>query len=381
MKYKFSTFLLLVLAWQFLLAIAGACIEKYLGCPAIPSYTHPVPFSFLSHIDRFDSDYYKAILQGGYEWFPISRVFYPLYCLVIKSLLFVWGWGIGLYWTVFIVNTICTSIVVYFLQKIISIYSEKEPPLFAGFIIFCFPTAVYFHFFYTESLFCAIAFSAFYMALKERWLFCCILLAFATATRLPAILFIGLCGLQYLDSCHWKLKRIVRKEFLYFLITPLGFVAFALYLHHICGNYFAMFDSYKYGWDYQIFDPNIFKVYWDVFLKIIDNTANKANETAPFFLVIFCIISSVFLIKNRKGSVRTYPLGIFGICSIIMFSLNSNLVSITRYLLPCINIYIFIHFLIQKDGWYKKIAISFLVISCIFEFFFFKKFCMWLWIA
>lgn len=371
----------MIFVWQLFLAVLGACIEKYLGCPSIPSYTHPAPFSFLSHIDRFDSDYYKAILQGGYVWSPITRVFYPLYCLVIKIFLVIFYGNIGLYGVVFIVNTICTSFAIYFLYKIISLYAKKTPSIFSGLIILCFPTAVYFHFFYTESLFCAITFGAFYMALKERWLLCCILLSFATATRLPAILFIGLCGLQYINSSNWNLKNIMKKELLYFIITPLGFVLFSIYLHYICGDYFAMFHSYRYGWDYQIFNLNIFKVYYDIFFRIVDNTANKASETAPFVLVVFSFISSVFLIVNKKEKIKTYPLGIFGICSIIMFSLNSNLVSVSRYLLPCINIYVYTYLIFEKNNIYKKIVISLLFISCIFEIFFFKKFCMWLWIA
>lgn len=381
-KNKFLYFMLLVFVWQVALAILGYFIERHLGCPDIPSYTHPVSFSFLSHMDRFDSEYYKAILQGGYEWLPISRVFYPLYCVVIKICQIITFGLLGLYETAFLANTVCTTIAVYSLYKIIDSYVKDEASVVSGFIVLTFPTAVFFHFLYTESLFCAIAFYSFYMALKEKWLYCCILLGMLTSVRLPAVLFIALCGLQYLDSCHWNLKKILKKELFIFLITPFGFISFACYLYFVCGDYLAMFQSYKYGWSYHVFDINIFKVYYHTFFKVLNNTANKANETAPFLLVVFCLISSIYFMKNNSHlAKKTYPLGIFGLLSIVMFSLNSNLVSVSRYLLPCVNIYIFIYIMLNGKMIFRLLAILLMIVSSVFAFFFFKKFCMWLWIA
>ena len=82
------------------------------------------------------------------------------------------------------------------------------------------PAAFFLHVFYGKALFLALSLWAYLFALKRNWIGVGILLALLTAARLPALLVIGLCGLEYLHSYSWNLKKAFNKNILWFLLAP-----------------------------------------------------------------------------------------------------------------------------------------------------------------
>ncbi|MNR02777.1 hypothetical protein D3C85_1186430 [compost metagenome] len=212
------------------------------------------------------------------------------------------------------------------------------------------------HVFYGESLFIAVAFWAYLNALQQKWWRVGVLLAVLTATRLPSLLFVALCALEYLRAYEWNIKKAANKNILWFLLAPIGFIAYGLYLTIVRGDFFAMFHAYSTtdDWAYQIFNPNIFATLSETVLKIGSSLATRqfnyeifVNYALPLAAITAIAGSSLYLLLKLKS--EGVPLFVFGIFAIILFTLNSNVISVHRYALACIVLYIAVG-LINKTG-------------------------------
>jgi hypothetical protein len=228
------------------------------------------------------------------------------------------------------------------------------------------PAAIFTHLFYSEAVFVAIGFWAYAFALQRRWLLVAITLAFLTATRLPSLLFVGLCGLEYLRAYNWNIRNAIHRSLAYFLLAPAGFLLYGLYLLAVRGHFFAMFSAYKSAnaWPYLSFEPNFFYTIFRaaretglavIGKRIFDNNI-IVNHAIPLLCLAILLGCSVYLLYTCRG--KGVPLGIFGLCSIVFVTVNSSLLAVHRYLLPCLSIYIALA-LIYAD--YRRLRV--LVIS------------------
>src|SRR5690606_32700962 len=94
------------------------------------------------------------------------------------------------------------------LMRIVAHFKASRHQQFIAVAAFlCFPSAFFLHTFYTEALFIALAFWAYLFALQRKWWAMGILLAVLTASRLPSVLFVALCGLEYLRSYSWNIRQ------------------------------------------------------------------------------------------------------------------------------------------------------------------------------
>lgn len=116
-----------------------------------------------------------------------------------------------------------------------------------------------------------------------------------------------------------------------------------------------MFHAYKApdGWAYQVFNPNILEtILHSMALSLKDLIAGNitksliVNHILPVTSIIILAIGSLWGIFIKKGA--GIPLGVFGILATVMFTLNSNLVSVHRYVLACIPLFIIYSLFIQK---------------------------------
>lgn len=181
-------------------------------------------------------------------------------------------------------------------------------------------------------------------------------LAFLTACRLPAILIVALCGLEYLRIYSWNTRKALNKHALTFLLAPLGFIAYGSYLASVRGDFFAMFSAYHASndWVYQVFDPNILHTIARVAyqpLRAILGMRDFDHDLTVNHLIPLCVLfilaaSSLYAVVSLRK--RFLPLGLAGLLSIVMFSLNSNVVSAHRYALPCLVVYIVGVYLFEK---------------------------------
>lgn len=345
------------LAWQLGMTIVALIMS--------PESFHVNPFY---HTIQWDSIWYLRIIADQYQNQLGTPVFYPLFPLIVGAV-DILTFRLLNYETIgFFINTVCTSLA---LAGLIAIAREFVPAKYSRLsvlFLLASPAAYFLHLFYTEALFMAIGFWAYYFTLKKRWLLVGILLGFLTATRLPSILVVILCFLEYLRSYDYS-KKALNQNMLAFLLAPVGFMVYGLYLLIVRSDFLLMFHAINEvsNWSYHVFNPNfigtILQNVYETSLAFIDlsrlNDYVIVNKFIPLVSLALLLACSVYLIFKYRG--RGFPLGVSGFAAIALFSLNNNLTSAHRYTVPCITIYIALVLLWAKKPMWRW-RIIFLVI-------------------
>lgn len=345
-KSDFGLALMITLLWKVIMLTLGYILDLQINGTGQ---------SMLHHTQMWDSNWYAIIINDHYATNPYSAAFYPMFPLLVGVLQFVSFHMIGMLVAGQIINTVAVWLLLVALIKLAREFLGSNKKLWLIGLVLAMPAAFFLHVFYSEAVFMALGTWAYLFAIKRRWLAMGIVLAVLTATRLPALLFIGLCGLEFMRAYDWNIRKIFNKKLLYFLLAPVGFIAYGLYLQIIRGDFLAMFHAYGKGsdWTYQIFNPNIFytmaKSAYQIPRWLMGDRPYGVdivvNVILPLTTIAILGICSIYLIvKHRK---KALPLGIFGLVSIVMFTLNSNVISIHRYILPCLTIYIAIALFIR----------------------------------
>jgi len=338
--------LVITLIWKVLLITIGFIVDASNGGA----------LSLFDHTMRWDAGWYLAIVDGHYSNITASAAFYPLFPFLVYSVHFISFGVIDYPIAAQLINTVAVWFALTAAIKLGRTILGEKSRFWIIVLLLSAPAAFFMHTFYSEAIFVALSFWAYYFALKRNWLGVGILLAILTSSRLPSILIVALCGLEYLRSYDWNIKKALNKKILWFLLAPLGFIAFSLYLGYAQNDFIGMFHAYKAtdDWDYQVFNLNIFETIWVAAFQLVRgavgirpvNAEFITNALLPALSLLFLGLSSLYLfIKHRK---KYLPLAIVGILSIIMFTMNSNVVSVHRYVLPSLTIYIAVLLFFKK---------------------------------
>lgn len=327
--------LVIAIAWQAALIV-------------IANILMPEQTSILGHIQLWDSKAYLDVMQNRYAHDPLSPAFYPLFPLVVGA---IWAATFHLVPVLLIglvVNTVCLWLAITALFVIARHFVPEEHRRLSAAFLLAAPAAFFMHLFYSEPLFMALGFWAYVFALRRRWLCVGLTLALLTATRLPGMLFVGLCGLEYLRSYEWNLKKSFNPKLGYFLLAPVGFFAYALFLRLVRGDWFAMFHAYHTAnsWVFHSFQPNfvhtIASAGRETIRAFLGDRPIDNNLVVNFAIPLMCIgllfVGSLYLIIRYRS--KGIPLGIFGIVAIVHFTMINSVVAVHRYTLPCLTIYI-----------------------------------------
>jgi len=349
-KTDFGIALIITAVWKVIMTLSGFLIESSIFAKV----------SLFSHTIRWDSGWYMTVIKDNYVTSAASAAFYPLFPLAVKLVRFISFNSIDITSAGQIVNTISMWFVIAALIVLGRKFLGDKKRFWLAALVLTAPAAFFLHVFYSEALFMALGFWAYVFALRRKWLYMGIALAFLTMARLPSVLIVGLCGLEFLRSYKWDIKRIFNTNLLYFLLASIGFMLFGLYLLVVRGDFFAMFHAYDVtsDWTYQIFDINFIKTIarsiYQILRVLIGQRAINLDFIIGILIPVVCLAilfsSSVYLLLKRKDIYK--PLGIIGLLSIVMFTLNSNVVSIHRYILPSLTIYIALGLAIKGKNQY-----------------------------
>lgn len=355
--------LLVFLIWEIIITAVGIWATGLgtIAQPQIPAHTPYV----LEHTMRWDATWYHGISdESWYKTHVNAPAFYPLFPAILHSISYILNGGntvvIG-----FIFNAFATALAFCLLTLIVYEFTRSKRLAIMALLLFAsFPAAFFMHAFYTEALFCALGFAAFYSALRRQWLITCLLLGALTASRLPSIFFVLACFLEYLRSIQYNYKNL-KPDILYFLLTPIGFIVYALYLNNLYGSPLYMFTAYHVGgaWSYQVFSLNIFNTVVDTLHNSI-SVARHRPDGWTFYLLwqtpsLIAWLAAMALLAF--GAIKRYislPMLALAICSCIFFVLNSNFVSVIRYLLPIFPLYIILSKLLVKSSYVFALVIS-----------------------
>ncbi|WP_340683762.1 hypothetical protein LCL61_35360 [Amycolatopsis coloradensis] len=343
--------LLVVLAWNVALtAVAWLFGPSTPSSEGIPKTGIGSTLSLLSHTYRWDAGNYGEIAEHAYtgDFIPV-RAFYPVFpiCVwLVKTLSF---GTLGLLTAGFVVNLIATWLAGVALLKIARFFltATRSHWLVVGAFLTA-PAAFFLHSFYSEAVFCALGFWAYLFALRRQWLWMGLCLIPLTASRITAAVFIGLCFLEFWRSSGWKPRGLLSWPILWFPVAYVGLGAHMLYMKLETGSATASFTALESAgtWSYHKFNPNIFGTTLTE-LKITASALTGGSpmtgwtlmsHVLPTIGLVLLVASSVyfFIALRSKG----LPLALFGIASFVMLTLNSNVVSVHRYLLPCLVMYV-----------------------------------------
>lgn len=365
LKTDFGIALCITLTWQIILTLAGYIIDTKLHLPTSGLFSD-MPEGILGHTLRWDSGWYMEIIRSDFYQHTTSQgavfAFYPLYPLLVALVSGLSFGLISLQAASLIITTIATVAALTALIKISShLLPDRRSAILVGLLFILSPAAMFLHVFYSEAVFIAIGSWAYLFALRRRWAYMAVSLAILSLARLPAILFVALCGLEFVRAHQWNIKKAaLSRSSLWFLIVPLGFVAYSAWCYAVNGDLLAMFHAYKAsdGWPYQVFNPNIIhtvaQACWTLAADMHNHVLNKGiivNSILPLGSIFILFATAIYAIFIAKGPF--IPLGIFNLLAIVFFTLNSNVTSVHRYSLACISIFIIA---ILFFGQHKKLS-------------------------
>src|SRR5690606_32602534 len=117
------------------------------------------------------------------------------------------------------------------------------------------------------------------------------------------------------------------------------------------GSFLTTLEESYSAWTYHKINVNIIETLFEsAKYVIVAATPDVALDTIVIVNFILPLVGlglvfagSIYLIVNKE-----IPLGVFGLVSIVFYAINSNLVSVHRYLLPVLCIYIAIALFASK---------------------------------
>ncbi len=302
----------------------------------------------LSHMLKWDGDWYRKIIESGYDVSEGALAFYPLLPVLITALQFLTFGLLPMLVAALLLNTVALAVA---LRGLLAVSDHLGLSAAARNLILVLvltaPAAFTFHLFYTEALFLATAVWAYVFALRQQWPLMALCAALSTAGRLTGVLIVALCALQFASTHGWKLKRMLRWSVLWVPAGFAGLATFALYCYLEFGDPLAMVNRVRSSgeWSHHVFEPNILRTLGDEIALLWSSFAGGEVDLpvlllslTPFVSLLFLLAASVYLLVRKTP--ESIPLGLFGILAIIMFTLNSNIISVHRYVLTTFSIYL-----------------------------------------
>jgi hypothetical protein len=217
----------------------------------------------VSPLARWDSAWYLAIAQGGYDHSPERTTFFPLYPLLVR--------GVGevvrseLVAGV-LISLACFAVGLVLLYRLTALeLGDERARVCVMLLAFC-PMAYYFSAVYTESLFLALSVGCIYQARLGRWAWAGILGALAAASRNTGVVLVIPIALLFLYGpradrppplsppagmlARLRPRYPIRRELAWILIVPVGLAAYILFLALTTGDGLTPFSAEQYWYHY-----------------------------------------------------------------------------------------------------------------------------------
>jgi hypothetical protein len=351
------------LAWRIAVSALFAISVVKVHQIANPELNPPVHANLLLQgTVKWDGYHYLHLVTQGWGA-PIKTgfpAFYPLFPLLVRGLADLTH--LNPVNAAFIINFIASYFACFFLYGLAKDFFKDHGDAMRTTLLFMFFPMAYFMFaFYTEAVFCALSFGAFYFARKRRWLICVLFLAAVSAVRLPGLVVALAVFVEYLSSLEWNWRKLDRNFFL-FALAPAGFLGYMYYLWKAFGDPLMFRNAYNYGWGYQKLNLNFFHTILGAthgfIMAFIHRHAGSAEGGTNMGYEVISWYGALGLIITRW---KKLPASYIVLClaSLVLFILNSNVVSVNRYVLPLFPIYLIIY------SWLKEHATAYaLTLGC-----------------
>lgn len=340
--------LLIYLVWHMLVSgIALYAAHEFGSGSVVPTNIRSEIPKLLKPTVQFDSYHYLLIVDNGYgQEKNASAVFFPLFPYAVRALTVL---KVPAVWAGFVINLVAGYFACLFLALLAQQFFKKRTELALNtlLIFLVFPTAYFMTAFYTEALFCALGFGAFYFARQRKWALACMMLAGITATRLPGLVFVFAVFMEYLASKQFSYKRFDRNIF-WFLLAPLGIIAYMVFLSIRYQDPLFFMHAYALSnWTYQKFNPNIFatvfgQISWLFGRVVLHQSTQNVGNSGVLHTTMFLMSWLVLVGASVWAYIKKYPVSyiVLMATSAVLFAINSNFISVNRYILPMFPIYL-----------------------------------------
>jgi len=184
---------------------------------------------------RWDSTWYLAIAQDGYEPDPARTAFFPLYPLLVRG----GGWLLGSDIAAgVVVSVLCLFGALVLLHRLTALEFDAAAADATVWLTALFAMSFFFSAVYSESLYLLLSIAAVYAARTERWAWAGCIGALAALTRSA-----GLVLLVALALLWWRSATRRPGDLAWLLGVPLGLVGYCTGLALAGMSFDAPFDA------------------------------------------------------------------------------------------------------------------------------------------
>lgn len=310
----------------------------------------------------WDTPHYLEIAANGYQLSGDASnfiVFLPLFPIIIKitSLLL----QTSSLFSGYIVSGISSFILAIYLYKLVLLDYPKKIAILSVLFLFIFPTSIFLHIAYTESLFLALVISSFYYLRLKKYFPAFILISLAGLTKNMIFALIPALMLEI-----WiKERKIYLEKPLYLLSLILiglsGFFVYLLLNYYLFGNLLYFVSIEKLHW-YTNFSPmgeGLFQAINSYFWRTgVEKYTLSIVQVISFFIALAVGIFTFFKIRKSYG--------VYMIFSLFLYYSMSFWLSMPRYLVSFFPLFIFLAFSSKyKLLKYICISISFCLMTAV----------------
>lgn len=358
-----KSILLIFLSWKIILLLAFVFAfnftklnsHNFLGGGLNNYNSNPLIFSWAN----FDGEHYLSIATIGYR--GLEQAFFPVYPMLIRLLSAPLGSEQStLVFFGLLISNIAFFISLILLWKLVSLDYSKEIALWTCLILAAFPTSFYFGSMYNESLFLLLTLSVFTLVRKNNFLGAALIGFISTGTRI--------FGLLILPSLILDLtrERKFKKQMLWLLIIPGGFVLYMFYQYLTVGDPIAFYRLQKIvGEQHQsgiTLLPHVFLRYFNILTSV--SPSNLIFQTMVLETVVAVAFTLLPIYGLFKGLRWSYVF--FAFFNFLMPTIQGSFSSVPRYVIVLFPSFIVLALLLNKfPKWFK---IVFLVLSTIWLF-------------
>lgn len=266
---------------------------NYPGEGIIERGWHFTNWRWIDFWGRWDTAWYLNIIDRGYflqgdpTLVKSNVAFYPLYPYLVKGLGALLP-GSPDHTTYLIIGLLVSNIAAVLALVIIYRLTllhlrERKIAQYTTWLILAFPAGFILSCFYTESIFLLMAGAAFWFGSREKWGLACLAVMLAAICRPIGLGLAAPLAWLYMESRYWDFRQI-RWNILWFLITPLAYIAFLYHVDLVTGDFTSTFQVQQ-AWDRHFSWPwrTLFYPYgWNIY-----HTPIQQLLTLVFFFGIY----------------------------------------------------------------------------------------------
>ena len=302
---------------------------------------------------KFDSGFYLQIADSGYpkitmaESTSATRIsFFPLYPLLIRVMNLLHISSNNLI-NALILSNLLLCLALYYIYRICEHRGFQKSEIYLVLVlILCYPSSIFYSIPYTESLFLLLCAGTIYYSIKGNYLIASIFAGLSAISRFPGVVNIAYIFFMMLSENELKLDKSkhIKKIITYMIISIIPITIYFCYMKYLTGDFLAPLHDVG-NWGRKLSIP--FKSYFYYILHpYFFYSGNWNNGLISFVIatVILILLCYYIIVNFRKLDVRQWIFFIYGflIIAVPFSNFGSGLVSIPRYLMVSIPIYIYI---------------------------------------